>query len=207
MQTSSIENLEFEYYKSSAKKAAYLLLHGIRGGIHEAYTNTVFNKLKSRDDTVLAINFPYMSRGEDRKGISTLLEEMQALQTAYNFLKSADSTPIHIIGKSFGGIVASHWFAQHRDIEDVDLGIMGYVPGEANVLPDALRGRLRVVVQGDHDRYASPGQIRTELAAHQIESEVIEITNADHSYRDINSTNLEEYAFLDTAIDELLNHI
>lgn len=207
MQTAGIENLEFEYHKSSAKKAAYLLLHGIRGGIHEAYTQALFTKLKSRDDTVLAINFPYLSRGEDRNGISVLTEEMQTLQTAYDFLKSADKTPIHIIGKSFGGIVASHWLSENRRIEDIDVSIMGYVPGEGNVLTEALRGRLRVVIQGEHDKYASPAQVRAELSAHQIEADVIEITNADHSYRDISNTNLAEYAFQDIAINELLNLI
>ncbi len=207
MESAGIKSLEFEYHNSYSKNSAYLLLHGIRGGIHEVYMQTLFAKLQSRDDTVLALNFPYMSRGEDRNGISTLDEEMYALQTAYDFLKSADKSPIHIIGKSFGGIVASHWLSQNRVVEDVDVSIMGYVPGEGNVLPDALRGKLRVVVQGEHDRYASPGQVRAELAAHQIEADVIEITNADHSYRDISSNNLAEYAYQDSAIDALLNKI
>ena len=207
MQTVGIENLEFEYHESTAKKSAYLLLHGIRGGIHEAYTQALLAKLKSRDDTVLAINFPYLSRGEDRNGISTVTEEMQALQTAYDFLISACKTPIHIIGKSFGGIVASYWLLENRRDKNIDVSIMGYVPGEGNVLAEALRGRLRVVIQGDHDKYASPAQVRAELAAHHIEADVIEIPNADHSYRDISSANLAEYAFQDKAIDELLKHV
>jgi predicted alpha/beta-hydrolase family hydrolase len=166
----------FEYHNNgSSRSGAYLLLHGIRGGIHETYMQALSNKLISRDDTVLSLNFPYMSRGEERKGISTLNEEMFALQTAYDFLKKEGKIPIHIIGKSFGGIVASHWFSQNSDSEDIDLSIMGYVPGEGNVLPDALRGRLRVVVQGEHDRYASPDDVRTELVAYQIEADVIEI--------------------------------
>ncbi|HVC35980.1 MAG TPA: alpha/beta family hydrolase [Candidatus Dormibacteraeota bacterium] len=206
MESLGIESLEFEYRNSSSKSGAYLLLHGIRGGIHEAYTQALFNKLQSRDDTVLALNFPYMSRGEERSGMNTN-EEMYALQTAYDFLKSAGKTPIHIIGKSFGGIVTSHWLSQNRDAEDVDVSIMGYVPGEGNILPDALRGKLRVVVQGEHDRYASPAQIRVELTAHEIEADVIEIANADHSYRDNGGNNQQEYAYQDRAIDELLKRI
>jgi predicted alpha/beta-hydrolase family hydrolase len=202
-----MESLEFEYHNSSSKSGAYLLLHGIRGGIHEAYMQAVFNKLQSRDDTVLSLNFPYMSRGEERKGMSTLNEEIYALQTAYDFLKSAGKTPVHIIGKSFGGIVASHWFSQNSEVEDFDLSIMGYVPGEGNVLADALRGRLRVVVQGEHDRYASPDDVRDELTEHQIEADVIEIINADHSYRNTSCDNREEYAFQDKAINELLKII
>lgn len=202
-----IENLEFEYYNSPSKSAAYLLLHGVRGGINEAYTQVLFNKLKSRDDTVLAINFPYMSRGEERKEMNSVDEEMYALQTAYDFLKSAGKSHIHIIAKSFGGIVASHWFVQNRDVDNIDLSIMGYVPGEGNVLPNALHGKLLVVVQGDQDRYASPDQIRAELATHEIEADVIEIPNADHSYHDITSGKLKEYAFLERAIDELLHKI
>jgi predicted alpha/beta-hydrolase family hydrolase len=207
METLGIANLEFEYHNSGSNSEAYLLLHGIRGGIHEAYTQALFNKLQSRDDTVLSINFPYISRGEDRKQKNTLKEEMLALQTAYEFLKSANKSPIHIIGKSFGGIVASHWFSQNNHVEGTDLSIMGYVPGEGNVLPGALRGRLRVVVKGEHDRYGSPEDVRAKLAAYQIEADVIEIINADHSYRDTNCNNMEEYAFQDNAIDELLKII
>ena len=207
MQMAGIENLEYKYHNSSAKKAAYLLLHGIRGGIHEAYTQALFTKLKSRDDTILAINFPYMSQGEDREGISNLSEEMEALQIAFDFLRSVDKTPIHIIGKSFGGIVASHWLSEDRRDEDTDLSIMGYVPGEGNVLTEALRGKLRVVIQGEYDKYASPAKVRSELSTHQIDADVIEITNADHSYRDITNTNLAEYAFQEKAIGELLNLI
>lgn len=207
MQTVSMEKLEFEYHNSSAHKAAYLLLHGIRGGIHEEYTQALLTRLKSRDETVLAINFPYMSRGDDRNGVTNVDEEMKALQTAYDFLKSADKTPIHIIGKSFGAIVASHWFAQNIDDKDADVSIMGYVTGEDNIFTEALRGRLKVVVQGDHDKYASPAEVRADLAAHQIDADVIDIPNADHSYRNINSSNLAEYAFQHIAINELLKHI
>ena len=148
-----------------------------------------------------------MSQGEDREGISNLSEEMEALQIAFDFLRSVDKTPIHIIGKSFGGIVASHWLSEDRRDEDTDLSIMGYVPGEGNVLTEALRGKLRVVIQGEYDKYASPAKVRSELSTHQIDADVIEITNADHSYRDITNTNLAEYAFQEKAIDELLNLI
>ena len=207
MHISVIENLEFTYHNNPANKAAYLLLHGIRGGIHEAYTQALFTKLKSRGDTILAINFPYMSRGEDRTAMSNLSEEIKALQTAVDFLRSVDKTPIHIIGKSFGGIVASHWLSEDRRGEDTDLSIMGFVPGEGNILTASLGGKLRVVIQGQYDAYASPAKVRSELSAHQIDADVIEITNADHSYRDITNTNLAEYGFQDIAIAELLKLI
>lgn len=84
---------------------------------------------------------------------------------------------------------------------------MGYVPVEGNILPDFLKGKLRVVVQGDHDRYASPGQVRTELSKYQIDADVLEIKNVDHSYRNIKTNNLAEYAIQDLAIDELLKRI
>ena len=148
-----------------------------------------------------------MSRGEDRSGISTLTEKMWALQTAYDFLKSAGETTIYIIGKSFGGIVVSHWLSEYGRDGEIDVSIMGYVPGEGNILTDSLRGRLRVVVRGEHDKYASPSQVMGELAAHHIDADVIEIANADHSYRDNSNINSAEYAFQDTAIDELLNDI
>ncbi len=207
MRHKGLEDLEYVYFNSVSNSEAYLLLHGIRGGINEAWSDALFRKLKERDDTVFAFNFPYITRGEDRSGINTLKEELDALQIAYDFLKEAGKSPIHIIGKSFGGIVVSHWLSRNSDAGQTDVSIMGYVPGVGNMLPDALRSSLRVVIQGEYDRYASPSQVISELAAHQVAGKVVEIPGADHSYRNIKSTNQLEYEFQEKALNELLNLI
>ena len=206
MSYQNIDTLEYEYSDRSQDSKAYLLIHGVRGGIDEAYIQTLLKKLIARKDTVMAINFPYMSRGETVPSGGAFEEEMDALQTAYTFLKGKDKTPIHIIAKSFGGIAVSRWLTQNPDVSDVEVSIMGYIPGEEEdgIMTEALRGKLKAVVQGENDRYASPGIIRAELLRYQINAEVIEIPNADHSYRDIVSANPPPYAFQEDAINELL---
>lgn len=207
MKPKGLANLEYVYFNSVSKSEAYLLLHGIRGGINETWADALFRKLRDRDNTVLAFNFPYLTRGQDRNGMSTLEEELDSLQSAYDFLNEERKSPIHIIGKSFGGIVASHWLSRNSDIRETDISIMGYVPGEDNILPNALRGKLRVVIQGEHDRYASPSQVKSELAAHQVKAKVFDIPDADHSYRNIKSSNQSQYEFLEKALNELLKLI
>lgn len=207
MTSTGIESLEYDYSDRSAGSKAYMLIHGVRGGIDEAYVQTLQKKLVARGDTTLAFNFPYMTRGETTPTGGTFEEELDTLQIAYDFLKAEGKAPIHIIAKSFGGIAVSHWLARNQDIKDVDVSIMGYIPGEGGIIPDTLRGRLKMVVQGDHDRYATPDAIRAELRTHRLGGEVIEIPNADHSYRDTISANPPPYAYQEMAIDELLSHV
>lgn len=64
MNFQEMNRLEYAYFSSVSKSGAYLLLHRIRGGIQEAYTQTLLTKLRARDETVHAFNFPHMTRGE-----------------------------------------------------------------------------------------------------------------------------------------------
>lgn len=199
-----INHLEYVYSDQSQKDTAYLLVHGVRGGIDEAFIQTLLTKLTARGDAVLACNFPYMTRGETEPRGGTFEEELSTIQSAYSFLKSERKRPIHIIGKSFGAIAVSHWLARNPEIDDVRLNVMGYVTGEGRMMPDALRGRFSSVIQGEHDKYISPDGVRAELRAHHVEGLVIGIPDADHSYRDMVDPNPAPYAFQEKAIDTLL---
>lgn len=207
MSIESINNLEHEYYSHPKNDYAYMLLHGVRGGIDEAYIQTIYGSLKARKSTVLAFNFPYMTRGEDRVSHTSFTEELDVLQTGYNFLVGSGMQRVHIIGKSIGGIILSYWLKNKPDINNVDASIMGYITGPNNVQPEALRGRLKCVIQGEYDRYADVETVTTELAAHNVDSKVIEIPGADHSYRDMVNPNPAPYAFQVQAIAELLKYI
>jgi predicted alpha/beta-hydrolase family hydrolase len=207
MHAEGINKLEHTYSDHSLENKAYLLLHGVRGGIDEAYIQTLLQKIIARDDAVLAFNFPYMTRGEGAASGAALREETDALQVAYDFLKTEGKARIHIIAKSLGGIVVSHWLTRSPDVEGVEVSIMGYIPGEGGIIPDALRDRLKLVVQGEHDKYGNADSVRAELLAHQVGGEVIEIPNADHSYRDIANLGVHIYPHQEKAIDELLMRI
>lgn len=207
MKSKSINSLEYKYSDRLSKDRAYLLLHGVRGGIDEAYITTLLGKLVSRGDTALAFNFPYISRGDTNPSGGRFEEELSALHLSYNFLKAQGKERVHLIGKSFGGMLVTHWLAENPRVEGVNASIMGYIHGENSVLPDTLRGRLGVVVQGEFDRYCTPEEVRRELRAHNVEGEVVEIPGADHSYRDMVNPNPVPYAFQEHAIDELLKRV
>jgi predicted alpha/beta-hydrolase family hydrolase len=202
-----INHLEYIYFDQSQEDKAYLLVHGVRGGIDEAFIQTLLRKITARGDTVLACNFPYLTRGETVPSGGAFDEELNTLQSAYDFLKGEGKMLIHIIAKSFGAIAVSHWLARNPSIKDVSVNVMGYVTGEGMMIPDALHGRFSSVVQGEHDKYTTPDAVRAELRAHQVVGAVIEIPDADHSYRDMVNPNPAPYAYQEKAIDALLTLI
>lgn len=204
MSAEIINHLKYVYSDEFQQDDAYLLVHGVRGGIEEAFIHTLLSKLTARGDTVLACDFPYLTRGEIVPSGGTFEEELSTLQSAYNFLRCEGKRPIQIIGKSFGAIVVSHWLARNPCIDDVRLNVMGYVTGEGRMNPDALRGRFSSVVQGQYDKYTSPAEVRAELRDHQVEGPIIEIPDADHSYRDMVNPHPAPYAYQEKAIDTLL---
>lgn len=123
----------------------------------------MITKITARGDTVFACNFPDMTRGETEPSGRTFEEELATIQSSYDFLKDERKSTIQIAAKSLGAIAVSHWLGRNPDIKDVRLNVIGYVPGDGRMKPEALRGRFSSVVQGQHDKYASPDEVRAEL--------------------------------------------
>lgn len=175
-----MRNIRYEYQYRPNKERAFMVLHGVSEGIESDFIQNITEALSRRSETVLALNFPYIDRGE--KPSEGLNHEQSSVQVMMNFLENEGYRDIHIVGKSLGGIVASEWLAHHKSDARITTHILSYVIGD--VRTRALKGSLQTVIQGENDRYGNAAAVRAELAAHDISATVIEVPGADHSYRD-----------------------
>ncbi|HEU4914304.1 MAG TPA: alpha/beta fold hydrolase [Candidatus Saccharimonadales bacterium] len=196
-----IEGLSYKYYHKLNSKTVYLVLHGGgAGGVEAPFISSVISALSGTGNSVFGFNFPYCERGEESSSGPELAEETATLQTVIEFLRSEDYEKIIIVAKSLGGIITSYWLARHPN-EDVSVVVLGYVIG--SVKTDALAGKIRLVIQGEHDRFGNAAAVEEELAKHSVEARIIELPKADHSYRN----EQKEPAYQEAAITELLRQL
>lgn len=197
--TMQFNELTHQYNAQPNRESAYLVLHGISEGISSDFMQSIYKGLADRGETVLAFNWPYLDAESEPS--KDLLDERAALQSAVDFLRNEGYTQLHIVAKSLGGIVASRWLEQQPSDLSVEVGIMGYVIGD--VTTTALADKLRVVVQGERDRFGNAEAVKHELVRHNITATVIDIADADHSYRN----QAGEPVSQQQAIEQLLQHI
>jgi len=194
-----LQDLSYKYYHKRNAKTVYLVLHGGGPeGIETPFISNVINSLTGRGGSVFGFNFPYCERGEENSSGEELAEETAALDKVVQFLRNEGYEKIVIVAKSLGGITASYWLEQHAD-EDVELVVLGYVIG--SVKTEAFQGKLRLVIQGENDRFGNAEAVKEELTKYNVEAEVLEVPKADHSYRN----EQKEPVYQDQAI-ELLVH-
>lgn len=176
-----LDTLTYRYYHKAGSKTVCLVLHGGGPeGIETPFIASIINALSNKSASVFGFNFPYCERREEQSSGPELAEETAALNEVVEFLRSDGYTKIIIVAKSLGGIVTSYWLSQ-CPASDIEVVILGYVIG--NVKTPALRNNLRLVIQGENDRFGSAQAVQSELARNDVKAEVIEVPNADHSYR------------------------
>ncbi|HEX3568936.1 MAG TPA: alpha/beta fold hydrolase [Candidatus Saccharimonadales bacterium] len=196
-----LQGLTYKYYHKQGARTVYLVLHGGGpAGIETPFIANIIEALTHTDSSVFGFNFPYCERGEERSSGPELPEETAALHSAVQFLHNEGYEQIVIVAKSLGGVTTSYWLAQHPD-ENVTVAILGYVVG--SVKTEQLRGKLRLVLQGEHDRFGNASAVEAELAEHSVAAHVIEIPKADHSYRN----EQQEPAYQAQAIDLLVQNV
>lgn len=190
--------LTHQYAPQPKGDVAYIVLHGISEGISSDFIQSIYTTLTDRGEAVLAFNWQYLDTGsEPSKG---LVDEQAALQSAANFLRGEGYSHFRIVAKSLGGIVTSRWLHSHTD-SNVEVGILGYVIGD--VMTASLANRLKVVVQGERDRFGNAAAVKTELESNNVTANVIEIADGDHSFRN----QAGEPAYQKEAIKQLLELI
>lgn len=196
-----MNNLTYKYYKKQDQNTAFLVLHGGGAeGIESPFISAIFSAIADSKESVLAINMPYCERGEENSSGPELKEETEALDFAIEFLRKEGYEKIVIIAKSLGGIIASYWFADNN-VDSIDLAILGYVAGSVNT--KSIDGRVKLVIQGENDRFAGEQKLKEEFRGLIHKPEVIIVKNADHSYRDDNKQPTHQVR----AIDELAKWI
>lgn len=194
-----LQDLSYKYYHKLNAKKVYLVLHGGGAeGIETLFISNIISSFTGRGSSVFSFNFPYCERREENSSGKELPEETATLHRVVRFLRSEDYEEIIIIAKSLGGITTSYWLEQHPN-EKVQVIILGYVIG--SVRTDALQDSLRLVIQGESDRFGNAAAVNAELAKHNVAAKVLEVPKADHSYRN----EQKEPVYQDIAVELLLN--
>jgi predicted alpha/beta-hydrolase family hydrolase len=176
-----LQDLSYKYYHKQGSKTVYLVLHGGgTGGIETPFVSSIMNVLTATGNSVFGFNFPYCERGEDNSSGPELAEETAALTGIVQYLRSEGYEKITIVSKSLGGIVASYWLAQNK-ADDIKVVVLGYVIG--SVKTEALQRRLDLVIQGENDRFGNAQDVKDELAKYDVAAKIVEVSKADHSYR------------------------
>jgi predicted alpha/beta-hydrolase family hydrolase len=176
-----LQDVSYKYYHKQGSKIVYLVLHGGGPeGIETSFISNIIRRLTSTGNSVFGFNFPYCERGDENSSGPELTEETATLARVVQFLRNEGYEKVVIVAKSLGDIITSYWLEQNK-AEAIDVVILGYVIG--SVKSEALQGRLRVVIQGENDRFGNADAVREELAKYSVRAEVIEVPKADHSYR------------------------
>ncbi|HSH18455.1 MAG TPA: alpha/beta family hydrolase [Candidatus Saccharimonadales bacterium] len=194
-----LSELTHQYAPQPNRDSVYVVLHGISEGISSDFIQNIYKNLVDRGEAVLAFNWPFLDVGIEPS--KDLVDEQAALQSAADFLWGEGYSQLRIVAKSLGGIVTSRWLQQAPADLSVEVGILGYVIGD--VATASVADKLKVVVQGERDRFGSAKAVERELERGNSTATVIEIADADHSYRN----QAGEPAYQQQAIEQLLQRL
>ena len=193
-----MQGLTYKYYRKNGTKIVYIILHGGGPvGVETDFISSIFDAIAATRNSVLCFNFPYCEREEEASSGLELKEEIDALKRAVDFAYLEGFSKIIFVAKSLGGIIASYYLEQFPDSQ-IELIILGYIPSE--IKQRAISHNLKLVIQGTNDRFASPIEVKKNVGSLV---EVIEILDADHSYRN----SKKEPVYQETAIKELMKWV
>ena len=172
------EDLTYKHYRKSGDKNICLVLHGGgTAGIESPFISEMTAAIADSQRSVFAFNMPYCER-LDKSTSADLKEEVAALKSVLDCLQSAGYERTTIIAKSLGAIVTSFYLEQ-TPTPDLQAVVLGYVIGA--VKTPALIPNLKLIIQGEKDRFGDGQAVRAEIGSSP--AEIIEIPAADHSYR------------------------
>jgi predicted alpha/beta-hydrolase family hydrolase len=145
--------------------------------------------------TAVRLDFRYKTTG-DRANFNPQIQGLDDVVGAYNFLQNfgREIKPkrLYLIGKSLGGVAAlSFALSANYSYAVSGLGILGMVLHGAEssdrYWPEGLsdlKSRL-LIVQGQHDQYASPDELQEFCNNLPIPSQIEIIKETGHSYEPI----------------------
>ena len=174
----------FIHFHNSKATTLDVILHGGSGGIDSPFMQKLFEHSKSKGNSVIMFNFPFLERGEDHSSGPELKEELKMLKQMLIIANAEDYPLIRLIGKSFGAIVASYYLKslsnkKHKKFEII---ILGFVVGDVKL--DNFTGKI-TVVQGKKDKFGSIEVVKEVMKDTGLKNiTYYEIPKADHSFRD-----------------------
>lgn len=176
-----------------------IVLHGSGAGIESEFIQKIVNSSTQAGHSVIAFNFPYMDSGKERN-VANIEEELAALDKIIKFADGFNVQTIRLIGKSLGGVVASHYLVENNlKTEKYSLVVLGYVVG--SMAAKHFPGQVKII-QGQKDKFGNIEQVKEDMKD-AVSKDVIfiEIPNADHSYRNPDTMEPE---YQDLAVEKAI---
>lgn len=170
--------------------ATLVLAHGAGAGQTSRFIVELAEGLAGRGVDVLTFNFLYTEQGRKVPDRTELLEACyRATVAEARSYPPFDGNRLFIGGKSMGGRIASHLAAagDATAVTIAGLVLLGYPlhpPGKPEHLRVEHLSRIRVpvlVVQGEHDPFGSPEELRPHFETLSAAATVHVVTGGDHS--------------------------
>lgn len=193
----------FLHFHNSRATTLDVILPGGSGGIDSPFMKKLFECSKSKGNSVIMFNFPFLERGENHSSGPELKEELETLKRMLSIANFDKFSRVRLIGKSLGGIVASYYLSSLSGKEKrlYEVIILGYVTGEVKL--KKFTGKI-TIIQGEKDRFGNIEVVKKDMEKAKSKNIIYhEITNADHSYR---NPETKEPIYEDKAI-EVLNSL
>lgn len=174
----------FLHFHDSKATTLDVILHGGSEGINSPFMQKLFQHSKSKRNSVIMFNFPFLERGDKHSSGPELKEELNVLRKMLATANLDRFDHIRLIGKSLGGIVASYYLSNltKREKKIYEVIILGYVTGEVKLID--FPGKI-TIIQGEKDKFGNIEVIKKDLEkAVSRNITYHQIPNADHSYRD-----------------------
>ena len=173
----------FHFFHNSEAEVLDVLLHGGSKGVTSSFIQKIFTACQKKGHSVIAFNFPYLERGEEHSSGPELKEETKTLKNILKIAKYRNYKNIHLIGKSLGGIVISHFLKQltKKEQKKYSIILLGFVVGSVTL--KGFTGKI-TIIQGEKDRFGDIKAVKRNLENAKLRKvKYYEIKGADHSYR------------------------
>jgi len=168
--------------------------------MNSSFLEKVIASCRNKGYSVLALNFPYFDRGEEKSSGPGLKEELSVLGEAMKFVKANDYGHVRFVAKSLGAIVASYFLRNlPKDKRNkYSIVVLGYVTGSIDL--KRFYGNISII-QGEKDKFGGIDKVKRDLKnAASGNISYFGIKGADHSYRDPKT---KEPIYEDKAIEIL----
>lgn len=160
-----------------------IVLQGGSYGIESPFMQKVITVCEKSGHSVVAFNFPYFERREERSSGPELKEELETLGKVMKDCQAENYQQIRLVAKSMGAIVASFFLRKlsREDQARYSIVVLGYVLGGIDL--KSFSGKI-TVIQGERDRFGGIDKVKEDLRG-SVSKKInyFEIKGADHSYR------------------------
>lgn len=176
-------NPSFKFFYNNRANTLDVVLHGSSQGMDSLFINKVVEASRNIGNSVVALNFPFFDRGEEKSSGPELIEELETLQIVLDECKSETYEHVRLIGKSLGGVIAGMYLSKKNksDLNKFELIIFGYDIGYINI--KSFPGKIRIV-QGSKDKFGDIEAVKKDMVGSvSTNIEYLTIEGADHSYR------------------------